>query len=220
MNFQLDSLPLLYKTLTLETRPIFLYGTGDGADKILDTLESFGIPVAGIFVSDEFYRGQTFRGFRVTTLSSLEERFPADGFVVLVAFGSHLPEMILRVREITAKHPLYIPDMPVTGDTLFDAAFCREHEDELSRAESLFEDDLSRRVFSDIVEYKLTGSWDALFRCVTPKDEVFTSILDLGGDEDYLDVPRADPSTPLPPWSRSGAAFANSRRLSPRFPAT
>ena len=64
MNFQPESLPLLYKTLISESRPIFLYGTGDGADKILDTLARFSIPVAGVFVSEEFYRGQTFRGSR------------------------------------------------------------------------------------------------------------------------------------------------------------
>lgn len=215
MNFQIDSLPLLYKTLTHETRPIFLYGTGDGADKILDTLERFGIPVAGIFVSDEFYRGQTFRGFRVTTLSSLEERFPADGFVVLVAFGSHLPEMIRRVQEIAAKHPLYIPDMPVAGHTLFDAAFCREHEDELSRAGSLFEDELSRRVFSDIVAYKLTGSPDLLFDCVTPKEEVFSSILDLDGEEDYLDVGAYNGDTVREFLRAAGGSFRSITAMEP-----
>lgn len=215
MNFQPESLPLLYKTLISESRPIFLYGTGDGADKILDTLARFGVPVEGVFVSEEFYRGQTFRGYRVTTLSALEAQYPADGFVVLVAFGSHLPEMIERVKSIAARHPLLIPDMPVAGHDLFDEAYFQMHRNEIEKAYALWEDDASRRVFTDILEYKLTGAPEPLFRCVSPKEEVFAKLLPLGVHEDYLDVGAYNGDTVREFLDHTGGAFHSITAMEP-----
>lgn len=186
-----NDLPLLFDILQQETRPIYLYGTGDGADKILDVLTQKGIIPAGIFVSEEFFRSQTFRDYAVTTLSALEQQYPPDGFVVLVAFGSHFPEMIRRVKDIASRHPVLIPDVPVAGGTLFDKAFYLDHIDEITRARALFADDFSVSVYDQILEYKLTGRPEPLFDCVSDKEEVFSSLLSLqkpGEKPSYLDL--------------------------------
>ena len=39
--------------------PIFIYGMGDGALKILSVFEKYHIPTAGFFASDEFVRGKS-----------------------------------------------------------------------------------------------------------------------------------------------------------------
>lgn len=186
-----NDLPLLFDILQQETRPIYLYGTGDGADKILDVLTQKDIIPAGIFVSEEFFRSQTFRGYSVTTLSALRQQYPPDGFVVLVAFGSHFPEMISRVKDIAACHPALIPDVPVVGGTLFDKAFYLNHIDEIDQARMLFADDFSVFVYDRILEYKLTGRPEPLFDCVSDKEEVFSSLLTLnrpGEKPSYLDL--------------------------------
>ncbi len=41
----------LWEVLLKETRPIVLYGMGDGALKILAACRHYGIPVSGIFTS-------------------------------------------------------------------------------------------------------------------------------------------------------------------------
>ena len=61
----------LWEYLKTADRPVVLYGTGDGADKVLDILADVGVPVSGIFASDEFVRGQQFRGFTVRKYSEL-----------------------------------------------------------------------------------------------------------------------------------------------------
>ena len=149
--------------------PLYLYGTGDGADKILDEMLRRDIRPAGIFVSEDFYRGQVFRGFSVTTLSRLE----AEGasFAVVIAFGSHLPELIRRVKDIASRHRVFIPDVPVAGDQLFDASFYQAHKKELQQVSGLWADDLSRDVFDSVLWYKLSGSPKHLFDCVSPKEE-------------------------------------------------
>ena len=40
--------------LSSEKRPIILYGTGNGADKILDDCDKYNIKVSGVFASDGF----------------------------------------------------------------------------------------------------------------------------------------------------------------------
>ncbi len=179
---------LLYHVLQEETRPLYLYGTGDGADKLLKILEDRGLHADGIFVSEEFFRSQTFHEYTCTTLSQLDATLGADGFVILVAFGSHFPEMIQRIKEIAGTHTLYIPDMPVAGTNVFDQSFALAHEEELTAALSLLEDPLSRSVFMDAVEYKLTGEMDPLFRHVTSKEEVFSDLIPLNHLETFLDL--------------------------------
>ena len=74
----------IWKTLKNTEKPIILYGTGNGADKVLDEMQKLKLPISGIFVSDDFVRGQTFRGFKVQKLSYFSEIY--DAFIVCVAF--------------------------------------------------------------------------------------------------------------------------------------
>ena len=45
--------------------PVAVYGMGNGADKLFAFLEQQGIRPACVFASDEFVRGQQFRGYPV-----------------------------------------------------------------------------------------------------------------------------------------------------------
>ena len=66
--------PLL-ASLAAEPRPVFLYGMGDGAEKIGAYLRSNGIIPAGVVASDGFVRGQSFGGFRVKSISEAESEY-------------------------------------------------------------------------------------------------------------------------------------------------
>ena len=66
--------------------PVFIYGMGDGALKILSAFEKHGIAAAGFFASDEFVRGHYFEGHLVHKLSHIEELI--DEFVVVLAFAA------------------------------------------------------------------------------------------------------------------------------------
>lgn len=180
-------LPLKDRLLQ-ETRPLYLYGTGDGADKILDLLLSWNIHPEGIFVSEEFFRHQTFRDYSVTTLSELDTKYGPKGFVVLIAFGSHFPDMIQRIKNICLTHDTLIPDVPVAGSTLFDQRLLSEYAEQFQAASDLWEDATSREIFREIVDYKLSAEPTLLFDCVTPKEEVFDSLIPLSKEESYLDI--------------------------------
>ena len=59
----------LWQRLKETDKPIALYGTGDGADKIIRKMRSDGTftKVKGIFASDGFVRRRSFCGFDVET---------------------------------------------------------------------------------------------------------------------------------------------------------
>lgn len=177
----------LWQNLAALTTPLVLYGTGDGADKILDTMEAKGLHADGVFASDGFVRKRTFRGMPVLSYREALARF-GEQMTVLVAFGSSRPEVLERFAYLAARHTLYVPDVPVAGGELFDAAFVEAHREAIDEARTLWADEASRRLYDAVWEAKQYGSWEALLREVSDEDaifsllhpESFTLALDLG----------------------------------------
>ena len=109
--------------------PIFIYGMGDGALKILSVFEKYHIPTSGFFASDEFVRGHSFEGHLVHKLSQIEQL--VDDFVIVLAFAAGYESLYKRVNSIAEKHLLLAPDVPVAGGGLFDYDyFCENRSEE------------------------------------------------------------------------------------------
>ncbi len=147
----------LWQRLSEEKRPIFLYGTGNGADKILDICINKQIPIEGVFASDGFVRSRSFREMPVQSLSAIEAAYGND-FIALLAFGTILPEVWENIQKIGQRHTLLIPEVPLFGGELFDFAYYTKHLPELEKAYSLFEDAPSKELFEDMVAFRLTGN--------------------------------------------------------------
>ncbi len=228
----------LWTYLTTVQKPVVLYGTGNGADKILDQLIARNIPVSGVFASSGFVRNRTFRGFPVESYEGLRARLglrasaagdagqengqcggagasacggadgsadkgalasdaageagaeaaeagatdgtleggaagaPEKDMIVLVCFGTALPDVLANIERIAQDCEVYAPDVPVYGGNLFDESFFREHEAELAQVRGLLDDELSRDTFDRLVEYKLSGDYRVLWRCVAPMREM------------------------------------------------
>ncbi len=175
-------------------RPIWLYGMGDGAGKMAAALSAFGIPWQGIFASDGFVRGQLFHGRKVLSFSDAEARH-GSGFIALMSFGTHRPEVIGYVRRIAARCELLIPEVPVafegeiTGH-LFTEAYYEKNRTALEAVRGMLADPLSRSVFDKVIAYRLSGRMEELLapEMSTPEEdgwrllqpERITSFLDLG----------------------------------------
>lgn len=160
----------LWQYLKTVSRPVVLYGTGDGADKIMEVLARNSVPVSGVFASDGFVRERTFRGFRVMSYEECRAAFP--GMIVLMCFGSSRPEVLANAAKIASECEFYAPDVPVAGGELFDAAFFEAHEKELAAARSLLADEKSTSCFDCHVAFKLSGDPSYLKRCETSRGEI------------------------------------------------
>lgn len=153
--------PCLWEELAVEKRPIWLYGTGNGADKILDAADRFGIPIAGVFASDGFVRDRTFRGFPVHSLGEVRERCGED-FVILLAFGSNRPDVMAFIRELDGRHTLLIPEVPLFGGDLFDSRYADAHRKELDEVRAMLDDGRSKALFDSAAAFRLTGKLSCL----------------------------------------------------------
>lgn len=186
MAFFLDDIDLdLWERLSSRGKKIVLYGMGDGAEKIKAVLDEKDIPVADIMASDEFVRGHDFLGYRVKKLAEIEAEY--DDFIILVCFGTQLPDVMENIYKIAEKHELYAPNVPVVGEGLFDLGYAMEHKSELQRVYNMLADGQSKRVFENVIRYKLSGDLEFLRAVETPSEEKF-DLLNIGIEETYVDL--------------------------------
>lgn len=167
-------------------KPILLYGTGNGADKILDELQRLDIAVSGVFAGDGFVRKRTFRGFPVMSYDEAKAQF--GNFLVLLAFGSSRSEVIANFVRVASEQELYSVDVPVYGENIFNREFYEKHKTEIEKVRSVLADEQSVKVFDNIVKFKLTGDIGLLFGCETDICEAYQNILDLSDNEIYMDL--------------------------------
>ena len=162
--------PDLFSKLEQEKRAILLYGMGNGADKIIAELERRGLTVAGVFASDGFVRGHSFHGMRVMSYSEVKERYTREDCVILLAFGSSRPEVLALFEQVDADFELLVPDVPVCGGPLFDAAFFEENRARIASARALLADSDSQKLFDDIIAFRLSGQLSLLLNATGKKD--------------------------------------------------
>ncbi len=169
-QFTLPAYPAMedvWQILSREQRPLVVYGMGNGADKLLLQMEKRGLAVADFMASDGFVRGHSFHGRRVLSLKEVEEKH--EDFVILLAFASSLPSVIEMLWNLAQRHTLLMPDLPVVGDTYFDAEFYNAHYLEFQRVYDSLADDTSKSIYAATLAYKLTGDIRILRSAATPR---------------------------------------------------
>ena len=177
----------LWQYLKTAGKPVVLYGTGDGADKVLARLAETGVPVSGIFASDEFVRGQQFHGFTVQAYSELMAL--RKQVIVLIAFASELPDVLERFYKLASVHETYAPHVPVfSGEETVTAAWIKKYERELQTVYERLADAVSRETFASVLNYKLSGKLSYLQACTTNRADDMRTIFSFGGEETYLDL--------------------------------
>jgi FkbM family methyltransferase len=183
----------VWDTLKNSDKPLVLYGMGLGAEKIMDTLEVYGLKADDIFASDEFVRGHSFRGYKVLKYSDVCEKY--DDFNVVLCFASHIDSVIDKIAQINKEHTVFAPDVPVAGGGLFSREFIAEHEKEFDFAYNHLADEESKRVYIDIMNFKVSGKISYLLSSFCDKDKVYSEILKLNKDEEIIDLGAYDGDT-------------------------
>lgn len=177
----------IWTNLKASKLPILIYGMGNGADKIINAFNKYGIVYQDVFASDGFVRGHSFRGKRVISYSEACEKYP-QGFDIVVSFGSKLPDVIEKIYSLEKSHKVYSPDVPVCDGELFNEEFFNKHVVELFSARECFCDEKSKEIFDNIVRFKLTGKLCYLRASYENETEIdkllkkdkYKSYLDLG----------------------------------------
>ncbi len=176
----------LWEYLKTATKPIVLYGMGNGADKIINVLEQKGIEFKGVFASDGFVKEKFFHGHKLSTYNELKEKF--GDIIVLVCFGSSRTEVIENIKKIANEQELYAPEVPVFGGGLFTEEYYLKNTQRFEKIYNLLADEISKKTFLNIIKYKISGKIDYLLECEVSADEPYESFLKLHNNESFLDL--------------------------------
>lgn len=178
----------VWETLQYTQKPIVLYGMGNGADKILDWCDENMVQVQGVFASDEFVRGQQFRGFTVERYAALQERLGKE-LLVVIAFASELPEVLARFAQLNDEQQVVAPHLSLFGEEeTVSLEWLAKYEKQLQQVYDNLADEQSRRVFAATLNYKLSGKIGYLLECETKREEDLRQLFTWGEDEVYLDL--------------------------------
>ena len=169
-------------------RPIVMYGMGNGADKIIAVCEKYGIEISDFFASDGFVRGHSFHGKTVISYSAMKEKYSGQNPIVLLSFASSLPEVMELFKKVGDECELYAPDVPVFGETLFTIEFFEENRSRFEEVYNLLSDDESKKIYENVISYKLTGDIKYLWDSESDKADVYESILDCKSISTYMDL--------------------------------
>ena len=184
INIKTDLWHFLAKT----DRPIVMYGMGNGADKIIAVCEKYGIEISDFFASDGFVRGHSFHGRTVISYSAMKEKYDGQNPIVLLSFASSLPDVMALFRKVGEECELYAPDVPVFGETLFTMEFFEENRERFDAVYDLLADEESKRIYENVISYKLTGDIKYLWDSESDKVAVCEEILDCKNIGSFIDL--------------------------------
>ena len=165
--------------------PVAVYGMGNGADKLFAFLEQQGIRPACVFASDEFVRGQSFRGYPVLRYQQAAEQYGEMN--ILLAFATDLPPVMARIREIAEQMPLFCPSFSVAGECCATRQFLEAHALQIEQTYAALADEDSRKTFRGVAEFQLTGRLPVLDAISQPRAQSL-ALLHLSNEEIYADL--------------------------------
>ena len=203
----------VWDTLKDSDKPLVLYGMGLGAEKIMSELEQRGMRADDIFASDEFVRGHSFKGYKVLRYSEVCEKY--KDFNIVLCFASHIDEVIDRIAEIDSEHTVFAPDVPVAGGGLFTREYITENEEKFEKAYSLLADEESKRVYKDILNFKVSGKIKYLLSSFCDKSKVYSDILNLNENEEIIDLGAYDGDTIKEFTAATGGKYKHITALEP-----
>ncbi len=181
LKFEIDN-KSSWEKIKESTLPVVVYGMGNGADKVIDEFNRLEIPVMGVTASDDFVRGQSFRGFTVKKLSEFDGEF-----ILAIAFATCIPEVMNNIYSLCDKYRVLVPCVPVFGDEIFNREFIETNTEKINAAYDLFEDE-SKEIFAGCVNFMFGGELDVLRSITSEKDEIFRGVFRMGKNQSFLDL--------------------------------
>ncbi len=183
----------IWDFLSKTDKPIAVYGMGNGAQKIIETLESHGGRISCVFASDEFVRGHSFLSYKVMKYAEVCRKY--ENFIVILGFATHLDSVLDNIKRINDENPVFAPDVPVAGGGLFTIDYVKENEEKFDFVYNRLADDESRRIYLDIINFKISGKIKYLFDSFCDKENIYRDILKLKNNETIIDLGAYDGDT-------------------------
>lgn len=184
----------VWQKLKEDGKPTVIYGMGDAAERIIKILQENGIEPDDIFASDEFVRGHSFLGKKVLKYSQICEKY--EDFNIVLAFATHIPDVLNRIKQMNTEHSVFAPDIPVAGSGLFTGKYFEEHRADFQQVYDRLADEESKKAYENVLKFKISGKVDYLYSCNEyDKGKIYKDILKLKSDETIIDCGAYDGDT-------------------------
>lgn len=183
----------LWDRLKETDKPVVLYGMGNGADMIIEVLDSIGVRYHDVFASDGFVRGHCFHGKKVLRYSEIKEKY--GEFITLMTFAVHDRPTLDKVKEMAEEGEFYCPTVPIAGKGLFTYEYIKENDSDFDNALGLLCDEESVKEYLDVINFKISGKPEYLFSSMYEKEKVYSEILKLTDSESIVDLGAYDGDT-------------------------
>lgn len=167
--------------------PVVMFGAGLCGAQYFNVLRKNGIEVSCFLDDDEEKQATGFCGLSVLPTSHLST---TGGQIVISSYGpDKLERRLLSINPDCASR-IVKPDFYLWEDGLDYAAYYKEHEEEIVAADALLADEKSRKVFRNLLQYKISRD-RALIEAVRDDARLQyfdPAVITFGTDEVFLDL--------------------------------
>jgi FkbM family methyltransferase len=179
-----------FEAIKASGAPVVLFGAGELAWCYLAYLRQDGIEPECFCDNDLVKQGTVYLGLPVYSYEGLEEKWgPGAKYNIVLSVGPQYTEAI--ISQLGAAHEQnphwYLRGYEVCGEKITHRYFV-EHLAQFEEAYGSLADDVSRRVFTNVVNAKLSGDFQ-LYRDIMGQSQYFDrGIVRLSGHEVLMDV--------------------------------
>lgn len=188
--------------------PLYIFGAGSYAELYCEQLQSEGLAVSGVCVDKQYWsEGQSCFGNTVQTFDEVAATVAKCDMLLAISPGNVKDGLVtpaqtavVRIKaQIEQSGYNYFPPDSVVIFDLFgpktDFDFICKQRVFFEQSFSLFEDELSKKVFLNILRYKITKDYRYLHGIVTKGEYVEQGVISFQNEETLVDAGAYDGDT-------------------------
>lgn len=155
---QLKDVQKVFETIRNSNKPVILFGAGGQAVLLLNILKNQGIVPVCFCDNNSTLWGKQYLGFSVYSYEGIKRKY--DEYIMIVSVRPIGANMIInQFKKSGEKNQFFNMCVPFKVDRiLLNYEYVVNNIDKYQQVYSLLEDDLSRSIFVDMINYKISGN--------------------------------------------------------------
>lgn len=178
---------LLWNTINSD-RAIIFWGCGNSMRIVKETLAEKGIVPTAFCDNNEKLIGTYIDNIPVLSYEQIKKYYTDYVIVLTVAINNAIP-IVEQLREQQEKHPIYHMEHPFkVENTFLEYQYLENHNDEFEAVYKALEDEESRNIFVQSINFKLSGNKLPLLNYVDGEGFFDEKLIPLSKHYSYMDV--------------------------------
>ena len=178
---------LLWNTINSD-RAIIFWGCGNSMRIVKETLAEKGIVPTAFCDNNEKLIGTYIDNIPVLSYEQIKKYYTDYVIILTVAINNAMP-IVEQLREQQEKHPIYHIEHPFkVENTFLEYQYLENHNDEFEAVYKALEDEESRNIFVQSINFKLSGNKLPLLNYVDGEGFFDEKLIPLSKHYSYMDV--------------------------------